>query len=453
MNPSHDAPARTSSAAPPQLSRRLGLFDATMLVMGGIIGSGIFMNPYVVAQQVHTPFLILGAWLFGGVIALLGAFIYAELAARLPQVGGQYAYLREAYHPLVAFLYGWCLLLVVQTGGMAAVAVTFGRYFLELTGLALTDWLVAAAALAVLTLVNCLGVRPGSTVQSMLMLLKIAAIVGLVVCGFWLAGESHLTWQPLLDRPPGLPLLSAMAAAIIPVFFAYGGWQTSSFVAGEMRNPGRDLPRGLLLGVAGVIVLYLAVNLVCVHVLGAAGLAQTNAPASQVMRVVLGEKGAAVIAIGIAISTLGFLSQGILTAPRVYFAMAEDGVFFKAVARLHPKTHVPVTAIALQGLFAIIIAFSGRYEQILNYVVSVDFIFFGLTATCLFGLRRREKARPPSAGYRMPGHPWSTAFFVAACWLIVLNTFIAYPQNTLIGLVILLAGIPAFFWWRREKPQ
>ena len=456
MKPSHDSPAISPAAiASPQLSRRLGLFDATMLVMGGIIGSGIFMNPYVVAQQVHTPFLILGAWLFGGVIALLGAFIYAELAARMPQVGGQYAYIREAYHPAVAFIYGWCLLLVMQTGGMAAVAVTFGRYFLELTGLAMADWMIAAIALAVLTIINCLGVRAGSTVQSVLMVLKIAAIVGLVLCGLLLAEESRMSLTPAFDRSADFNLLTAFAAAMIPVLFAYGGWQTSSFVAGEMRNPARDLPRGLLLGVMGVVVLYLAVNVVCVHVLGADGLANTITPASQVMRLVLGEKGAALIAIGITISTLGFLSQGILTAPRVYFAMAEDGVFFKSVARLHPRTHVPIVAIALQGVTAIIIAISGRYEQILNYVVSVDFIFFGLTATCLFVFRRREKAMAPNQNhaksYRMPGHPWTTLFFVAACWLIVINTFVAYPQNTLIGLGILLAGIPVYFLWRRRR--
>lgn len=456
MKPSHDSSSISPAAtASPQLSRRLGLFDATMLVMGGIIGSGIFMNPYVVAQQVHTPFLILGAWLFGGVIALLGAFIYAELAARMPQVGGQYAYIREAYHPSVAFIYGWCLLLVMQTGGMAAVAVTFGRYFLELTGLATADWMIAAIALSVLTIINCLGVRAGSTVQSVLMVLKIAVIVGLVLCGLLLAEESRMSLTPVFDRSADFNLLTAFAAAMIPVLFAYGGWQTSSFVAGEMRNPARDLPRGLLLGVMGVVVLYLAVNVVCVHVLGAEGLANTTTPASQVMRAVLGEKGAALIAIGITISTLGFLSQGILTAPRVYFAMAEDGVFFKSVARLHPRTHVPIVAIALQGVTAIIIAISGRYEQILNYVVSVDFIFFGLTATCLFVFRRREKAITPNQNhaksYRMPGHPWTTLFFVAACWLIVINTFVAYPQNTLMGLGILLAGIPVYFLWRGRR--
>lgn len=443
-----------STHTPPHLAQRLGLFDATMLVMGGIIGSGIFINPYVVATQVHTPVLILGAWLLGGLVALAGAYIYAELAARMPQVGGQYAYLREAYHPLVAFLYGWGLLLVIQSGGMAAVAVTFGRYFIELTGIPLSDKTVATLTLVTLVFVNCLGVRVGGTVQSVLMVLKTLAIIALVLCGWLLVDGSQFTFTPALDQPVSFDLLIALGAAMIPVLFAYGGWQTSNFVAAEIKEPRKNLPRALLLGVLGVIALYLAVNFVCVHALGARGLEQTQTPASAVMRLVLGEKGAAFIALGITISTLGFLSQGMLTAPRVYFAMAEDGVFFKRVAWLHPKTRVPVVAIVLQGALAIMIAYWGRYDQILNYVVSSDFIFFGLSATCIWVFRRREKLAPASRtlsekGARIPGHPFTTLFFVAICWLVVLNCIYKYPENTMIGLALLLAGVPVYFWWRR----
>ena len=443
-----------STHTPPHLAQRLGLFDATMLVMGGIIGSGIFINPYVVATQVHTPVLILGAWLLGGLVALAGAYIYAELAARMPQVGGQYAYLREAYHPLVAFLYGWGLLLVIQSGGMAAVAVTFGRYFIELTGIPLSDKTVATLTLVTLVFVNCLGVRVGGTVQSVLMVLKTLAIIALVLCGWLLVDGSQFTFTPALDQPVSFDLLIALGAEMIPVLFAYGGWQTSNFVAAEIKEPRKNLPRALLLGVLGVIALYLAVNFVCVHALGAKGLEQTQTPASAVMRLVLGEKGAAFIALGITISTLGFLSQGMLTAPRVYFAMAEDGVFFKRVAWLHPKTRVPVVAIVLQGALAIMIAYWGRYDQILNYVVSSDFIFFGLSATCIWVFRRREKLAPASRtlsekGARIPGHPFTTLFFVAICWLVVLNCIYKYPENTMIGLALLLAGVPVYFWWRR----
>lgn len=435
-----------SANSKPSLARRLGLFDATMLVMGGIIGSGIFINSYVVARQVNTPFLILGVWAFGGLIALVAAFIWAELAALRPEVGGQYAYLREAYHPSVAFLYGWALLLVIQTGGMAAVAVTFARYFLESTHLPLSDSLVAALVLGILTAVNCLGVRAGSTVQSSLMVLKIIAILALIFCGLLLAGP-HLPDTLNASPPRSLNLLSAVGAAMVPVLFAYGGWQTASFVAGEIREPRKNLPRALIIGVIGVVVLYLLVNVAYVYVLNPDGLAKTTTPASDVMRLALGETGAKLIAAGIAISTLGFLSQGMLTAPRVYFAMAEDGLFFKSVARVHPKTLVPIVAIVVQGIMAIVIALWGRYEEILNYVVSVDFIFFGLTATCIFVLRRRGKT-DRSDGIRVPGHPVTTALFVAICWLVVINTIYRYPENTLIGVAILLAGIPAYFFWK-----
>jgi basic amino acid/polyamine antiporter, APA family len=443
------------------LARRLGLFDATMIVMGGIVGSGIFINPYVVAQQVHTPLMILGAWTLGGVIALAGAFIYAELAALYPEAGGQYAYLRTAYHPGVAFVYGWGLLLVTQTGGMAAVAVTFAHYFVELTRVPLSDGVLAGLALGALTIINCLGVKQGSTVQSALMVLKILAIAALVLCGWLLVSGLHVAIRPVLDRPPSLSLVVAMGAAMTPVLFAYGGWQTSCFVAGEVVEPEKNLPRGLVLGVLGVIVLYLSVNWICVRDLGPQGLAATTTPASAVMRVAWGEKGAELIAAGIVISTLGFLSQSILTAPRVYFAMARDGVFFPGVAWLHPRTRVPVVAIVLQGVWATVIALSGRYEQILNYVVSTDFIFFGLTATCLFVFRRRAVRETENASGvapysarripRMPGHPYTTALFVAACWLVVLSTIYKYPGNSAVGLAILLAGIPVYFLWGRKR--
>jgi len=425
------------------LARRLGAFDATMIVMGGIIGSGIFINPYVVARQVHTPALILGAWIAGGVIALLGAFVYAELAALRPEAGGQYAYLRDAYHPSVAFLYGWGLLLVVQSGGMAAVAVTFARY--AHTGL--PDGVVATLTLLLLTVINCFGVRSGSNTQTVLMLLKLAAIAMLIIVG----ATFHGTQAP---APPLVTAtLFAFAAAMTPVMFAYGGWQTASFMSAELKRPGRDLAIGLLAGVAGVIAVYVGVNIVCLRVLGASGLAATTTPASSVMRLALGERGANLIAIGIAISTLGFLSQSMLTAPRVYYAMAADGLFFRSVARVHPTTRVPVVAIALQGVVAIVIALSGTYEQILSYVVSVDFIFFGLTGVALFLFRRREDAGAATHRFRTPLHPVSTLVFTLACWLVVAGTVAESPKNSAIGFVILAAGLPAYAFWRRKQSQ
>jgi len=425
------------------LARRLGPFDATMLVMGGIIGSGIFINPYVVARHVHTPALILLAWIAGGVVALLGAFAYAELASLRPETGGQYAYLRDAYHPAVAFLYGWALLLVMQSGGMAAVAATFAKYAVELTGIPMSDSLLAAVSLAILTVINCLGVRSGTNTQNALMLLKLAAIVVLIVAGAMVVNPAHLS----LRRAGGGASLLSFGAAMTPVMFAYGGWQTASFISGELRRPKRDLVVGLVAGVASVIAVYVAVNVVCVGVLGAGLLASTPTPASAVMTAAMGSRGARFIAAGIAISTLGFLSQSMLTAPRVYYAMAKDGVFFRAVGRVSERTRVPAVAIVLQGLVAIVITLSGTYEQILSYVVSVDFVFFGLTGAAVFVFRRRHGP----GEFRTPGHPFTTALFTLACWAVVAATIVQAPRDSAIGYAILLAGLVAYAFWRRSS--
>jgi basic amino acid/polyamine antiporter, APA family len=428
------------------LARRLGLFDATMIVMGGIIGAGIFVNPAVVARYVHTPLLVLGAWLIGGMIALIGAFVYAELAALRPRVGGQYAYLRDAYHPIVAFLYGWTLLLVVQTGGMAGAAIIFARYFCELFGLSISEQLVATLAFALLTAINCRGVRAGSNVQSALMLIKLVAIAVLIGVG---------CFGPIKTIPAAVKLpvdsggFAGLARAMAPVLFAYGGWQTASFVSGEMHDARRDLPRGLLIGVIGVILCYVLVSYSCVRVLGVMELARTNVPASEVMRHAFGERGAQMIAAGIAVSTLGFLSQSILTAPRVYYAMARDRVFFKGVGYLDPRTRVPTVAIVLQGVCAAVIALTGRYDQILNYVVAIDVLFFGLTGASLLIFRARlQKETSEEERLRVPWHPVTTSVFVLACWTISISTVVQFPRNAGIGVGILAAGALIYPLWR-----
>jgi basic amino acid/polyamine antiporter, APA family len=436
----------------PQLARQLGLFDTTMLVIGGMVGAGIFITPYVVAQRVHSPALILFAWVTGGTIALLGAFVYAELGDRMPKVGGQYVYLREALHPAFGFLYGWVLLLVIQTGGMAAVTVTFARYFLELTQIHVSERWVAVVTLAVLTAINALGVKPGSRFQSALTVLKILAVAYLIGTGLILFHTPQAVMHPMVDRAPSLDLLTAIGAAMVPVLFCYGGWQNTNFIASEIKNPRRNLAWALVIGVSAVIVLYVLVNLACLRVLGATGLAQTSVPASAVMRMVSGDRGARLIALGIAVSSLGYLSVAILTAPRVYFAMAEDGLFFRSVAYVSPKTRVPLVAILMQSIWTLVIALTGRFEQILNFEVPIDFIFFGLTAACLFVFRRRERNQlPAEPGFRVPGHPVTTILFIAACWLVVANTLYKYPLNSSVGVVILLLGLPVYAYWRRKQ--
>jgi len=417
--------------SPLPLARQLNVFDITMIVMGGIIGSGIFMNPYVVAQQVPVAGFIVAVWVFGGAVAMAGAFVYADLASRSTALGGQYAYLRDAWHPSVAFLYGWCLLLVIQTGGMAAVAITFARYLIEMTGVAWPAAGIAAGTLVLLGAVNIAGVRAGSSVQNFLMILKVMAILAVVAGGF--IGPAHVG--------PGVRHAVSVrnaGGALTPVLFAYGGWQTASFLSGEMKDPRRDLARGLVLGVAGVVALYVAVNWVCVRALGAEGLARTQAPASAVMVAAFGQAGGRLVAAGIAVSTLGFLSQGMLTAPRIYYAMAQDGVFFRGIGTLYERTQAPAAAIALQAVLAAGIAVVGGFDQILSYVVSIDFIFFGLTGAALF-----RSARPV--------HPIMTVFFVVACWLTVLATFYREPGTSLIGLAILAAGVPVYLLWTAKR--
>ena len=436
---------------------RLTLLDSTMLVMGGIVGAGIFSNPYVVARIVGRGELMLIAWGIGGVVALAGAFVYAELAARHPARGGHYAYMRDAFHPAVAFMFGWAILLVVQTGGIAAVAVTFARYFLAIVPLGVPDRVVAVAALAAVTIVNCVGLRAGNAAQRTFMLLKIAAIAAIVACGIVLlarglgATDAMRAGSPAAGAPPVTSAWLALAAALTPVMFAYGGWQTASFAAAEMRDPARDLARAMLYGVLGVVALYIAVNAVFILALGAGGLAQTTVPAAAVVDHLSprAHLGAAVIAGFVALSTLGFLSQAMFAVPRVYQAMAADGLFFDSVARVSPRTHVPTRAIALQGTLAAIVAASGTYEAIMSYVISVDFIFYGLAALALFVFRARAKGAPPAAGYAIPGHPWTTGFFMLASWGIVAATVHADPAHSLVGMTFLVLGLPAYFVWMR----
>ncbi len=437
------APDLDSAAAP--LARKLGLFDMTMLVMGSVIGVGIFVMPHVVAKLVHGPWLALGAWLLGGVISMAGSLVYAELVRRRPQVGGVYAFLREAYHPAVAFAYGWSLLWIIQSGGIASVAVVFADYvtpFLHLTTnppqLAIAEKVVAAIVIAILTAINCTGVRAGSTTQNVFMILKVLVFAMLVICGLLLTGipyRHELSSSLASDWiSEGWSTLPVFGAALVQVFFAYGGWHTTTFVAGEVREPRRTLPRGLILGVLSVMAIYLALNVVCLGVLGVDHLAATDSPASAVMRLALGPTGAALIAAGIAISALGFLSQAILTSPRVYYAMARDKLFFRFLAWVHPGTRVPVMAVLLQGVVGMVIALSGTFEQIVLYVMPVEMTFFVLTAFGLFILRRRDNAAGVHQDAAMPGHPLTTLVFIGINLILVANAMRSMTSVVALGL-------------------
>jgi len=431
------------------LKRELNLFDATMVVVGGIIGTGIFVNPYIVARALDSTPLVLGAWFAGGVVAIIGALAYAELGQQQPQAGGPYVYLRDAWHPMAGFMYGWAQLLMIEAGGMAAVALNFSRYTLRLTGQQETGAMlvaVAAGAIVLLTAINYIGVKPGSRVVNATVVLKLGALIILIAFAFW-GGQAASGWlkETRVDETPSGFL--AFGAALIPILFTYGGWQKANTVAEEMRDPQRDMPRCLIIGTLIVIAIYLLANVAYLRTLGLVGLAATETPAASVAGLWMGASGERFISLTIAISTFGFLNLGIMASPRIYFAMARDGVFFPALAKLHPRYHTPTLAILLQSGWALLLLFTGTYEDLLNTVVFADWVFFGLTVAGLFRLRRRFADR---VGFRTPGYPLLPAAFVLVAIVVVLSVIRTAPERSAMGVALLALGIPVYYWSKRQ---
>lgn len=443
--------------------RQLGVFDAAMVTVGGIIGGGIFLNPAVVAQRVHTAPLILATWAIGGVIAIAGALCFAELGGRQPAAGGGYVYLRSAFGPLPAFLYGWTFLLIVNTGGMAAVAVTFARYATDLAH-GPPAWVkpVAIGAILLLTWVNYLGVRAGATTQNIFTILKLAALGAVIAVGvIVVVGVAHrggaLPWTTAVaqDRPVApTDLVRTLGVALLPVLFTYGGWAHANNVAGEMRDPERTLPRAMTIGITIVVVVYVLVNVAYVAVLGPIALAASSAPASDTMRRVLGNSGGTLIGLGIAASTFGFVNLTILSAPRILQSMAADGLFFQRAAVLHPKYHTPSAALMAQAVWAVALTWSGTYGQLLDYVVFGDWIFFAAIVATLFAYRARDRSLASApVGYRVPGYPVVPALFIAVATYLVVSSVRSNPPNAFVGAALILLGIPVFFVWRARSAR
>ncbi|MDP2956679.1 MAG: amino acid permease [Longimicrobiales bacterium] len=444
--------------------RRLGTFDATMVVVGAIIGAGIFLNPAIVAQRVGTSALVLAAWALGGVIAVVGALCFAELGARLPRAGGGYVYLRDAFGPLPAFLYGWTQLLVINTGGVAAVAITFASYTADVTGVgeAFVKPL-AVGAIVFLSAVNAAGVRFGAWVQNTFTLLKLAALALLVGAGVWLfahGGVGGAGGPGAGAAPPDGSLVLAMGTALVAVLFAYGGWQHANNIAEEIRDPERRLPLALMVGVGIVVTVYVSANAAYLMALGPERLAASTAPAADALRAAAGGWGGVAISVGVACSTFGILNVFIMAAPRIYQAMAADGIFFASVARLSPRTRTPVVGIWIQMVWAVLLALSGSYGQLLDWVVFGDWIFFGLIVATLFVYRRREAASAAERGgggvvtaFRAPWHPLLPALFVATAMFVVYSSVVSNPRNALYGTLLIGAGVPAFLGWARKSAK
>lgn len=424
-------------------ARRLGLFSGTMAVVGGIIGGGIFRTPATVAERLGTPEFVLFAWVLGGVVALIGAFCFGELGQRRPRAGGGYVYLRETFGPLPAFLYGWTLVLIIATGAIAAVAVTFADYSLALLGLPHRFSVpLAIAAIVFLAGINYVGVRPAAITQNIFTIMKLAALASLIAAGLFLA------FTPVTPAGHLYAPTAGLGAALVPILFTYGGWQQTNFIAEEIIEPERNLPRALVVGVAIVVVVYLLTNLAYLRVLGHEGLAFSTAPAADTMQALLGPVGGKVIAAGIAFSTFGFLNLVILVTPRVLQAMAADGVFFTRLAVLHPVHQTPAAAIVALAVCAVVLTLSGTFGQLVDYVTFGDWIFFGLTVASLFIYRRRE---PVSTGFRVPGYPVTPALFVLAAAFVVYSAIASNPKNAAIGAGLIALGVPAFLYWNRRR--
>lgn len=445
------------TSTPVQYARRLGLFSGIMMVIGGIIGAGIFRNPAEVARRVVSTELTLSVWILGGVIALIGAFCYGELGNRNPRAGGGYVYLRDAFGEMPAFLYAWSLLLIIATGAIAGVAVTFADYTVNLFGLpAGTSVPLAITSIVLLSGINYIGVKPGAITQNVFTVLKLVPLALLIGAGIFFVrgGDPAIAGQVVAPAGAGA-ITIAIGWALVPVLFSYGGWQQTNFVGEEIIDAPRNLPRALLFGVIAVVAVYVLANVAYIRALGVTGLAASTAPAADAMRAALGPAGGTVIAAGIAISTFGFLNLVILVSPRVYQTMAADGLFFPQMARLHPRYRTPAAAIVFQAAWAIGLTLTGKYGDLVDYVVFGDWIFFGMTVATLYVFRARDRARgidpTPAGSFRAWGYPVTPALFILAAAYVVVSSIRSNPGNALKGAALIAIGVPVFLFWKSRK--
>jgi len=442
--PASSSPARTTR----ELARVLTLRDLVLIVVGTTIGSGIFTVPGAVLRQSGGDLgVALVVWLVGSVLALLGALTFGELGAMLPDAGGSYVYVREAFGRLPAFLLGWTLFLAINTGSTATLAVAFANYFGELLPLtATTHKLVSVAMIAAVTAVNIRGVRHAATVQNWSTGLKVGAIFALAVAGFALGDGFHRPDTHVFTTPLTVPVLSAAGVGLLGVLWAYEGWQNVTNSAGEAADPQRTFARGIGLGTAALVVIYLTANAGYVSAVGASGVAASDRIAADVVHALFGAGAAKLVTLVILISIFSAANGLALTGPRMYFAMARDEVFFQSLAEVHPRFGTPALAVATSAVWAAVLALSGTFEQLFTYVVFASWIFAALAAASLFVLRRRRPDLPRS--YRVPGYPFTPALFIAAAGAVVVNTVIARPVQALIGLGIVATGLPAYYGWQ-----
>jgi len=424
------------------LLRALGLYDTAALVIGTVIGSGIFLVPAEIARAVHSAPLMLAVWALGGGLTLLGALSLAELGAAMPHAGGIYTYIARAFGPLLGFLCGWMLFTVGTSGSIATLGAALPIYlgaFLPLT--AGSAKAVAIVAILVFTLINIVGVRSGALVQNVLTALKVGGLVGMIVVIFLLPSPGVPSSAPAPGGPAGL---TAVGVALVAVLWAYEGWHDVSFAAGEIHNPQRNFPRGIVTGTIVVVTLYLAANFAYLHVLSPTEIASSERVALTAIRKVAGDWGARFLTAAIVCSILGAMNALVLAGPRAYYQMARDGLFFEKMGGVHARFRTPVPALVLQAIWScLLVLFIGGFSQLFTYVIFGGWIFYALAVASVVALRRRlpSMERP----FRVPGYPWVPLVFVLAAAALVTNTLLESPRTSSIGLAFIGLGIPLYF--------
>jgi len=432
------------------LKRQLGLLDATMINVGTIIASAIFIVPSTIALQLHATLPAILVWVVGGVVSMLGALSLAELGAALPETGGGFVYLARAYGPTWGFLYGWANGAVINPASIAAIAVGFAGYltvFVPLSPAGIKA--VAIGAILLLTVLNSLGVRAGARTQNVLTLLKIGILVALIVVGFGLPGGSPANFRPLWPAQSVSGLIGPFGVAMVAALWAYDGWVEATYVAGEVRDPGRILPRAIMLSTLIAIVLYTLVTVAYAYVLSPGKMAASPLVASDAASVTLGAAGAQLVAVAIMISTLGADNGIVLTSARIPYAMARGGRLPRWLGGVHPRFLTPVPSLAVQALISCLLTLSGTYDQLFTYVIFTEFLFYALICGAVIRLRVVEPELPRP--YRTWGYPVTPVVFIAfAAWL-VRNTVLERPRDALVGTAILLLGLPVYWIWRRRE--